>query len=691
MTEDAATEWGSTEWCAALAENFFRPDAAQLPILFFVDEDVLAGLHPSGDRDAAVVSLSRAVRSGLVNPEPHGYFDGFERRGRRWKLAGANGPPPFLHLLALCVLAATRMGTGAVSATNYRHHFCALLALDDSHMPAGFRDSLYYLWDTLTWWLDDHLSGALGLSTVVEDTHYTHIGYPISQTLFRSADCRKVDDFFRWIALRLGEAVDEDVLAAHFRAWAPGRGLSAGALRMISEPQFSAAIGRILGGFARTWDGTVSRAGAQRRASLRVVVQAHPRVTFSLMADQPDGFPDRLQGAFAGRTITATAEDGVFMLVGIVEPRMLIKGLELGSGDARLVLQGAEVHVLRLDPELGGWASTDAIEPGERHWLLVSPTHEADVLAQIDRYAQERGVTTAAPGALRDWTIVRNVVFDGAAALTGALSGQRPTNRHRLTISGGLPLRAAHSYLAGGAPDLWLPILPAEQPALTPLLDGVPLDAPSEQIRLADLIDPSDGSPHVVSWAGTTRSFITVASARRLPPQDHVPAHELHVDTNGSVTAHEPAALDPDAAVRVQGAFVEGPAVPSRPAPVLLNRRAQKAWLLGSQPGQVYEAEAPRIPAWLKRAKLTDHLYEARAAFDVVWVVQQWKLEPELRIRPVLNELPGQETYAQSDALRLWARLVRSATLTGADDAALERLKLYRSVADGIATDAGVA
>jgi hypothetical protein len=57
----------------------------------------------------------------------------------------------------------------------------------------------------------------------------------------------------------------------------------------------------------------------------------------------------------------------------------------------------------------------------------------------------------------------------------------------------------------------------------------------------------------------------------------------------------------------------------------------------------------------------------------------------------VLNELPGQETHAPSDALTLWARLLRSATLTGVEGAARQRLELYRSVAEGIATDAGVA
>ncbi|UGS35340.1 hypothetical protein [Capillimicrobium parvum] len=691
MSEHGASDWGSAEWCTALAEHFFRPDVAQLPVLFFVDEDLLAALHPSGRRDAAVACLGRAVRSGLAGPEPRGYFDGFERRGRQWKLRGADGAPPFLHLLALCVLAATRMGTGSVAATNYRHHLCALLELDDAHMPAGFRDSLYYLWETLTWWLDVHLGGALGLSTIVEDKHYTHIGYPISQTLFRSADSLKLDDFFRWIALRPGEALDEDVLAAHFRAWAPGRGLSAGALRMVSEEQFGATIARILGGFARTWDGTASRAGNERRAVLRVVISAYPRVSVSLMAEQPDGFPTRLQGPFAGRTVTAMAQDGVFTLSGSVEGRMLLRGLVLGSGDARLVLAGGEVHVLQLDPELGGWATTSSIEPGVRHWLLVSPSQSDDVLAQIGRCAQERGVETDAPGALRGWTIVRNVVFDDAAALSGVLSSQRPTNRHRLTLRGGLPLRATSSYLAGGAPDLWLPVAPNDEPALTPLLDGDRLDVRGEQVRLADVIDASDSSTHVVSWAGTTRRFTTVASAVRSPPPTQVPAHGVQVDTDGKVTAHEPPTIDPSLDVRIQGAVVEGPAVRPRPAPVLLHRGAQRAWLLGCHPGQVDEVQPPRTPAWLTRAGLTDRLYEARAAFDVAWLVQRWTLAPALRIRAVLDEMPSEDVGESAEAVALWARLLLNATLIVRDDGAPERLDLYRVLADRISDDAGVA
>jgi hypothetical protein len=136
---------------------------------------------------------------------------------------------------------------------------------------------------------------------------------------------------------------------------------------------------------------------------------------------------------------------------------------------------------------------------------------------------------------LRDWTLIRNVVFEHAAELDGAVASQRPTLRHRLTFRGGLPLPAAGAYLAGRAPDLWVPVLP-EQSNETPRLDGTPLTAGVEEIRLADVLDGSDCGRHVVEWAGATRAFMTVESMRRMPPCDGTPAHALAIDERCSPT-----------------------------------------------------------------------------------------------------------------------------------------------------------
>jgi hypothetical protein len=536
--------------------------------------------------------------------------------------------------------------------------------------------------------LDERHEGRLGLSTIVEDKRVTHIGYPISQTLFRRSDARQLDDFFRWIGLRAHEQIEEDVLVAHFRAWAPERGLAAGAIRMLKEPQFDPAITRILGAYARQWDGTRSDRTGPRRATIRLVIEAHPTVSAALRCLQPVGYPDRLQGTCAGQAVTADAQDGVFEVLSEVDARMLASGVRLGSEACQLVLEGADVHVLRLDSELGGWSSVDFIEPGERHWLLISPKQRDDVLGQLTRSAVEVGRESFGPRALRSWTLVRNVVFGGAANLTGALASRRPSHRHRFALRGGLPLAAAGAYLAGGAPDAWLPAA-SNDAALAPTLDGNAVPTGSEQIRLADVIGADRGAPHTLSWSGATRSFVTVASARRFPANEAVPMHALDVDAQGQVRAHRAASTSSDGNAHVRGALVDGAAVPWRPAPVLLNRRAQAAWLLGCKRGQVLVPSTPQTPGWLARTGLMDRLYEARAEFDVAWVVERWTLAPLLRLRPVKDMAPDAEVTAGAPEQALWSELLRDATLTVDDPAVTERLQRYRAIPQGAPTTAG--
>ena len=134
-------------------------------MLFFVDEGVLAELYGTDDPEEAVDSITDVVRRcSVVRATLSGYFYAIERDGRTWKIAGAADTPPFLHLLAVCVLGATRMGTGEVAPHNYYYQLRELLHIDEPGTPRGFADSLDYLWSLYTWWLDDLLRGERGLS-----------------------------------------------------------------------------------------------------------------------------------------------------------------------------------------------------------------------------------------------------------------------------------------------------------------------------------------------------------------------------------------------------------------------------------------------------------------------------------------------------------------------------------------------
>lgn len=671
-------------WNDALATHFFGERFSHLPILFFVDEDVLAALHPSRDREQTTHSLAAAVQAKLCPPDPHGVFDAIERGGRKWKVRGADGVPPFLHLLALCVLAASRMGTGKVAPTNYRHHLATLLDLPDDEMPAGFRESLYIMWEWFRWWLDDFHAGEIGLCTVAPDPHRSHIGLPLSQTLFRTADAARLDDFFRWIDLEPGEPMDEDALLAYFRVWAPGRDLSDGALRMLGNKDLAATIQRILIGYARNWDGTRSDRVGPRTSPLRLVVTAFPRVAISAQAIQPDGYSARLTGRLADETVVAEANGGVYDLSRDVDDRILSSGLRVSDGDCGLVLEGSPVHVLRLDEDLGGWASVEALAPGERHWLLVSPLEAGDVLRQLKRTGTTDFTYQPGPGRVSDWMLIRNVVVDDPQGLRGALSARRPTERHRLAFRGGLPLAASNAYLAGGAPDLWLPAPPS---ATTPVqVDSGEVSAGSEVVALSELIDASDASEHRIEYGGVVRRFHTVASALQMPPRVAVPVHVLAVDETGGVSSHRSgAAADSIAAgdnrVTVVGARVRGRNLGGGPQPVLLRRGAQSAWLLGSKPGDLLEIRAPRPPEWLKRAHLSDRLYEARAEFAAVWVVEGWRSDPKLRIRLARADAVVSESDAAREQIEVWGGLLREATLLKSAPQHEALLAAYRSEA----------
>lgn len=677
-------QWRYDDWTNALCERFFSENEEGLPVLFFIDGVTLADLHPSGDADAAVASLSGVVRVGLAFRDSKGYFRAYEDKARRWKIAGGEGCPPMLPILAICVLAATRMGSGAVSPQNYRHHLCTLLGLPDDEMPDGFRDSMYILWGYLDWWLETKHGGARGRSTIVEDSHYTHIGYPLSQTLFRTADRSRLDEFFRWIGLSPGEALPAEELLAYFQAWAPNRGLSAGAQRMLDRSEYAPTLGRILTSYALQWDGTRSARAGARTAALRLVLDAFPTLRLDFGAIQPEGFPDRLTGEHRGRTIHAESTDGVYE-VARIQPndRVLRGGLTLSSGDCTLALQGGPVYVLELNEDLGGWCNVDTMAPGVRHWLLVAPEEWGDVARLLNANAQPGWRADLWPGEeLGGWRLVRDVVVQSVelGGSLGELEILRPTVRHRIALTGGLPLGAQTSYLLGGLPDLWLPPAPDGSAGVQARLDGELLPAESAHVRLADFVDDTASCEHtLLIEGGARRALRTIAPSLRSPPPQDLPSHGIELGEHGRPSVYRPAGRSGEADIRVSGAQVTGPAVPPRRQPVLLKRQAVGAWLLGARPGEVEPVSAPPAPSWLGRVNLSARRYEHAPAIDACWAIEDWRLEPVRRARLLDPVDPVSPDTLPTEDMLAWAEMFLADT--DVPEAAKELWEAYGLVA----------
>jgi hypothetical protein len=671
-------DWSGETWCTALASHYFRAEDAQLPVLFFVDGPVLASIH-AGSEHESIASLCAAVQANLNGPGSSGYFHSLEQRGRIWSTSRSESPPPFLHLLALCVLAATRMGTGGSNPTNYRAHLGELLGLSTAEWPKGFHESVYFMWRWLDEWLDKTLGGARGLSTIADDARLTHIGYPLSQTLFRRSDVRRLDDFFRWFGLEVGEVVGEDVLVAHFRAWAELSELSPGARTLVSDESRQQLLGRILTAYAKSWDGTQASREGDRRGELRVVVGLGVPAKIWLRARQPSGYPARLRGELIGRQVVAEAEDEVFEVIGPVDPRQLLRGVDLRAGGARLVLRGSPVHILIPDEELGGWASVEQIQAGARHLVLAAPAAAEEVERVLQAATIEPAQIQSGPGALSAWTLFRNVVVRDGASLGGHLGEQVATRAQRFTLRGGLPLAPTSSYLAGGPPDVHLPVSAV---AGDLLVDGRPVPVRDGCSRLSAEL-PSRGGRHVVRFAGAVEArILTVDSTVRFPRSEIRLGHHLQMDEAGALVGYTPAAALKVGAPGVSGTHVYVPGQEWRRAPVLLARRALARWCLGSG-GQVEQVEPPAEPAWLKRKGLPIRVFEHRADFDVQYVVEQWK--EDLRIREV-STLDPMETAGQAPSAALWARLLVDARPAGPCDLAL--LEAYRGTGKALLTDA---
>ena len=240
------------------------------------------------------------------------------------------------------------MGTGDVAPHNYYYQLRGAALHRRGGAPRGFGDSLDYLWSVYTWWLDNFLAGDRGLSTVIDSGRLTHVGKPMSQTLFWALT------FGGWMSSFGGSTsslVKRSRRTSSSRTSRRGRRQpELGARRLIADDQYWPTLGRILGAYARQWDGTRSDREGIRTVGLRVVVQLRRPRRVSIRAIQPEGYPGRLAGQLGGSPASAAAEDGVFAVEGAADPRQLVRGGTLGDATCRLSLPPSDVFILQLEP-----------------------------------------------------------------------------------------------------------------------------------------------------------------------------------------------------------------------------------------------------------------------------------------------------------------------------------------------------
>ena len=458
------------------------PGGTGQPVFLYVDDDVLTDL--AGEQGAKDLGLT--VRNAL-GPTGDVYRPIHLRAAKTWRRTD-DAPPPTLPLLAVTVLAATRMERGSgTSANAYYKRLWEVVGVPASdplaeHMRRDF-DTAAILWQQFDEWLSAG-GHEFGVSTIrLVDAHRTRIGYPLSQALVRKTDRNVLTRLWAVLGREVAAELSGDELVEHLQRWMrTDRGFSRQFVETVEQLNHKTRrdFAEALQEAAQRWDGVVRTKSGKHMHEARLAVQ--PTLSGQWKPVWIVNAPD------SAAAVVLKGDDLIY------RPVVYSSAGEEWTG----ISDG--VAVLRWDSLQGCWLAVDRMLAGVPHALIW---HRVKASAVREFVARSLGSGTLRPQSLaRDVSFIENVRFASDAEIAEALKVAELTGIRlagstspRLSIDDGLrvtnPLQKA-IFIHGGEPDLAIP--PGSGSGLTVRLDNststtfmrgvlVPLRAMSAEIR----------------------------------------------------------------------------------------------------------------------------------------------------------------------------------------------------------------
>ncbi|GIG27360.1 hypothetical protein [Cellulomonas denverensis] len=654
-------------WDEALRRAYFAQPGK--PCVLAVDGDELARMAP--DLEDAAADLTRAVRRVAGIPSSSDYFPGTTERYEKWKKHGCEGLPPVLPLLALSVLAATRMhGSGPYSRSNYYIRLSELLAAAGA--PGSVEEIRYQvqrrfgsvagMWRDLHEYLRRHPEH--GESTIREHPSLTIIGYPLSQALVRKSDRAVLTHFFSKLALGAQRDIPGDSLLATLRLWASRpRGFSDPFVRAIRDDEVKALVLPIVLGLMHSWDGRVLGPEGRSQVTARLAIDPD-RWSAWWVVEAVAATGGTVKGTVGGRQVevqVSRREGETYATLGGLPGSsgpLCRSGFELRSDGATVVARRAGLVFFAEDPALGAWLSRDSMSPYEEHIVAAS--------ADVSSAFREALETAAEPGwrelrqrpespLMTGYVIYRRVRFSRDTRLDAvvqkfpslATTGLRPDDTVRARLVNGLRVAremSSNCYLIGGAPDLLLPSGP-ESRRVTVTLDGA-----TQQFRATGFPIPLcrvrglEPGPHTVQVEGQTLTFHLVKDDPA--PEEAIAAEGLGWDANGSLSTATADTL-------ARGAVVAGVDILR---PVFPQRRQDETAMI-HRDGRWQHVSEPGCPAFLDGHVPPSPRFELLAPPSAVWLVE--RRGARWRVHKLAEEAPAFSASSLSTTDReSWRRLV---------------------------------
>lgn len=627
-------------WQEELASVFFE-GAADVPVIFFIDDDELRRLAPTVDDPAR--SLAMAVRE-VATPTPvHHMFDRAREIASRWARGPRNSPPPVLPILALSSLAAARMHSDAlVRRNNYYYRFAQVLLPDaDSTVveqaQLALRTDAFIpvaeMWQMLDRWLVEQ-HGAAGISTIRDHPSLTRIGYPLSQAMIRRSDRAALTRFFA--ALRLTDlgTPSPEALIEYLRLWAARpRGLSNSFLRVLEDPNLRPLLQVVVFGLASSWDGQVITSEGLAHCEAAVLLDLEGWATAWVIktgsVKDPDVVRGRMGEAVAEISIHPDAYSAFARIAGAprVDPRAIHEGFRLRGARCVVEFSPTELLVFREHPDATGWVSGGSVEPFTGHVIAASGDLAQDVRQILDAAGDDGWRQAPQPAGrplLPGFAIFYAISFSDPTRLESALAAALPVLRHsirpdtttRARLVNGLPVASrmgGNHYLVGGEPDLLLPV-GSETRTVPAALDGTaqqpPFAATGFPIELRR-IGPLPTGPHTIEADLDMLSFVLLESD---PTSGVVPG-------TGQIGWDETGRLQISAHSSICGAVS-----PESEAaePVLIRRGADRAWVINRTGKCTPLGDPPGLTGPLGEIdEIGGYYYELLPGSDDAWLAEE--------------------------------------------------------------------
>ncbi|MEU3740299.1 hypothetical protein AB0E78_24955 [Streptomyces sp. NPDC032198] len=658
-------------------------------MVFYVDELMQSQLMQDNDLS---VELADAVSAELHWDRPTSMFGWLEMRCRHWKAGSRVDAPPVLPLLAVSVLAASKMATeGDTSSSNYYKRLAEVFRVDTLARDnlRSYSKPVADMWETLDEWMTSR-GGERGYSTISGDSHLTRIGYPMSQALLREQDRRVLTAFFAAVGIKPGapqEFPGEEIIR-RLRLWTASnqRRLSRPLLKTLSGSVPGAAsadkrlvLADLLERLVEHWDGTLyeGSSGGRRATALRLALSRRSRqlrwvpeavsgVSAATVRDPDSGAQYKLDDPYGGYYAGLEELE--------VTASQLAHGMVLEGADLYLVWTAQPLIFFTEDEYSGDFVSTGAFRPGEKHMLMTSNDELQGVQTVLAEIAED-GWCVDRKRPLDGWTLFKKVDLKAAITPAALLRGDMPqashfvpTTRRGFAFEGGLRIGrdlGRHHYLRGGVPDWLLPRDVAQGDTAVRITLSSVDGTDSHVLPVYDLLRPfparslslADGT-YVVSASGTDKVTFTVSS--ELCGQQNSEAGSIghRCDARAGTEGED---LDREAKA-IRGA--EAPEKLTLPRTLMVPSGVKELVLVGAN-GELHPLDLPDPPDWAGE-RLADESHGCReVSVDAgcVWAIQHWR-QGTTTVRP-LAESGKEPAPNPSSRDTKWAETVLAAASAG--------------------------